>query len=192
MGMALTPDPTAPDSFTRFPEPILRPDDPDCRPLEDKTLYKSFLFRDPLLTTGHPYVNCYNARANNYTERIYLAVSDDGIRWERYGDRAVLDLVSNEAGEVVCGDPQILLIDDIYVMLFFRWGEHHAAYNTFAASRNLSDWTPWRGKPLIEPEYDWENIQAHKPWFVRYNGKNYHFYCAVNSQNERFIAVATD
>jgi hypothetical protein len=26
---------------------------------------------------------------------------------------------------------------------------------------------------------------------VRHNGVNYHFYCAVNTEGERFIAVAT-
>ena len=38
---------------------------------------------------------------------------------------------------------------------------------------------------------DWENIHAHKTWFIRHNGVNYHYYCAVNSENERFIALAT-
>ena len=29
-----------------------------------------------------------------------------------------------------------------------------------------------------------------KTWFIHHNGKNYHFYCAVNKQNQRFIALA--
>ena len=47
------------------------------------------------------------------------------------------------------------------------------------------------GKPLVEPTETWENIHAHKTWFVRHNGVNYHYYCACNSENERFIALAT-
>ncbi|HBF15663.1 MAG TPA: glycosylase [Clostridiales bacterium] len=193
MGLASTADPTDPNGFCRLGAPILEPTDPDIRPYEDRTLFKSYLFRDPLGTTGHPYVNCYNARSSAYTERIYLAVSDDGLHWERYGDRAVIDLIDDgHPREMISGDPQILLIGDIYVMLFFRWQDGGRAFNTFAASRNLADWTVWEGKPLIESEYPWEDLHAHKTWFLRYGGRSYHFYCAVNSRNERFIALATD
>ena len=52
-------------------------------------------------------------------------------------------------------------------------------------------WTIWNGEPLIHSEYDWEDVHAHKTWFLRHNEVNYHFYCAVNSKNERFIALAT-
>lgn len=192
MGLAQTSDPIEKDAFIRFPNPILSPNDPDRRPFEEKTLYKSYLFYDPLLSTGYPYVNCYNARSNQYTERIFLAVSNDGIHWERYGDRAVVDLITNHPGEVICGDPQIILMGDTYVMLFFRWRDGGKAYNTFAASKNLVDWTIWKGTPLIESEYPWENQHAHKSWFLNDQGKNYHFYCAVNTNNERFIALATN
>lgn len=65
------------------------------------------------------------------------------------------------------------------------------AFNTFACSRDLINWTHWNGEPLIKSEYDWENVHAHKPWFVRNKGKNYHFYCALNDKNEGFIALAT-
>jgi len=190
MGLAKSKDPTDPDGFTRFPEPILRPDNPDRRPGEERTLYKSFLFRDPLLTTGHPYVNCYNARSGTFTERIFLAVSDDGEKWERYGDQAVIDLITGHPGEVICGDPQIVLIGDIYVMFFYRWGEIYGAYNTFACSRDLEHWTVWEGEPLVAPGESFDNQHAHKPWFVRHNGRNYLFYCAVNHKGERFIALA--
>ena len=76
-------------------------------------------------------------------------------------------------------------------MLFFRYRDGEPAFNTFACSRDLINWTHWNGEPLIKSEYEWENVHAHKPWFVRNNGKNYHFYCAVNDKNEQFIALAT-
>lgn len=191
MGLAKSTDPTDPNGFTRFPEPILRPDDADSRELEKCTLYKSFLFEDTLQVTGYKYVNAYNGKANDATERIFLAVSNDGEHWERYGDRAVVDLVSGDPAGRICGDPQILRIGDIYVMLFFRLRDGIPAFNTFACSRDLVNWTHWDGEPLIRSECDWENVHAHKPWLVHHNGKNYHFYCAVNTNNERFIALAT-
>lgn len=192
MGLAKTNDPTNQDGFTRFPEPILRPDDADGRKFEKCTLYKSFLFEDTLGVTGYKYVNAYNGKSEiDGTERIFLAVSDDGENWERYGDRPVVDLVTGDPDGVICGDPQIVRIDDIYVMFFFRYIAGKPAFNTFACSRDLVNWTHWDGKPLIASEYEWENVHAHKTWFVRHNNKNYHFYCAVNDKNERFIALAT-
>ncbi len=191
MGMAKTKNPTDPASFERLPEPILRPEDTDVRPYEERTLYKSFIFKDPLNTTGYPYVNVYNAKDNENRERIYLAVSEDGEHWERYGEHAALDLISDDPGGIITGDPQIILMGDIYVMLFFRFQNWEPAYDTFACSRDLKNWTVWDGEPLIKSEYPYENVHAHKPWFIRHNGKNYHFYCAVNNQDERFIALAT-
>ena len=190
MGLAKSTDPTDPDGFTRFPDPILTPHDEDARELEKKTLYKSFLFEDKAGITGHPYVNIYNGKAPQGRERIFLAVSDDGEKWERYGHRAVLDLVSDDPEGHITGDPQIVKIGDIYVMFFFHFTGSKPAHDTFAASRDLIHWTVWDGEPLIDAEEEWENVHAHKPWFLRWEGKNYHFYCAVNSKNERFIALA--
>lgn len=191
MGLAKTNDPTLPDSFIRFEYPILRPEDPDSRRMETKTLYKSCLFEDVLGVTGYPYVNIYNGKAQDNTERIFLAVSKDAENWERYGESEVLDMKTIDPNTVITGDPQILCIDDIYIMLFFHFTKGKGAYNTFACSRDLIHWKIWDGKPLVEPTEVWENIHAHKTWFVRHNGVNYHYYCAVNSENERFIALAT-
>lgn len=190
MGLARSTDPTDPNGFTRFPEPILTPHDEDIRPHEEKTLYKSFMFEDKRGITGNRYVNAYNAKDNRHKERIYLAVSDDGEHWERYGDRAVIDRITNDPAGNITGDPQITLIDDIYVMHYFHFRAGKGAYDTFACSRDLINWTLWEGKPLIEPEYDWENVHAHKPWCLFHEGKYYHFYCAVNNKNERYIALA--
>ena len=190
MGMAKTTDPTDPNAATRFPEPILTPQDEDSRPKETKTLYKSYVFADPLNSTGHPYVNCFNAKGEDNRERLFLAVSDDGEHWERWGEHAIIDLASDGPCDFISGDPQIVLIDDIYVMIFFRFGAGKGAYDSFACSKNLVDWTIWDGEPLIKPELEWEDVHAHKPWVLKYEGKVYHFYCAVNKNNERFIALA--
>ena len=188
MGLARSADPTDPGAFVRLPEPILRPGDPDARPFEDKTLYKSFLFRDDAMTTGFPFVAVYNAKGWDERERIFLAVSADGERFERYGNAAVLDCSSE--GARITGDPQILKIDDLYVMPYFRLDAAGGAYDTFVCSYDLVNWTKWTGAPLIAPAEPWENAHAHKPWLIRHNGTTFHFYCAVNDKNERFIAVA--
>lgn len=190
MGMASTDNPTDPDSFTRFPEPILRPDDKDIRPFEDTTLYKSFIFEDKAMVTGYRYVNIYNAKAADRRERIFLAVSNDGENFERYGESCVFCRDKTHPETLICGDPQIVKIDDVYVMFYFVYVDGKNAYNTFACSYDLVNWTDWEGEPLVKPDSELDDLHAHKSFFVRKDNENYHFYCAVNLKGERCIAVA--
>jgi predicted GH43/DUF377 family glycosyl hydrolase len=191
MGLAKTPDPTDPKRFIRFNEPILRPDDPDSRKDEGRTLYKSYLFEDADCLTGFKYVNAYNAKNSQGRERIFLAVSDGAEHWERYGDVPIIDDVTDCPDARISGDPQIVKVDDVYVMFYFRYDAGKPAYNTFACSYDLVRWTKWAGTPLVRSELEWENVHAHKSWVIRHAGVTYHYYCAVNSKKERFIAVAT-
>lgn len=190
MGEAVADSPVDPDGFTRFEEPIMKPEDPDHRPFEERTLYKSFMFRDPNRVTGYPYVNIYNAKASDRKERIFLAVSEDGEHWERYGEHHVFARQDRLPEVLITGDPQIVLLGDVYVMFYFTWTEGQTAFNTFACSYDLVHWTDWEGEPLVQSDCEMDNEHAHKTWFVHEGGKNYHFYCAVNHQGERFIAVA--
>jgi predicted GH43/DUF377 family glycosyl hydrolase len=148
------------------------------------------MFYDEARTLGYPYVNAYNASGIEYSkESIFLAVSDDGENWQRFGDAPVIWDDSEAQNIRINGDPQILKIGDLYVMLYFCL-QGEKTYDTFACSYDLVHWRKWQGKPLIESEYDWENKYAHKPWVVVKDGVVYHFYCAANTQGERFIALA--
>ena len=189
MGLAFSDSPTG--KFTRFEKPILSPKDADSREFETLTLYKSDMFIDEAMTLGHKYVNAYNAKPIDNKERIYLAVSDDGEHWKRYLDKPIIDETKTVPNLLISGDPQIVKLDGIYIMFFFRSIENGGAYNTFAVSENLTEWTIWDGEPLIKPEYEWENVFAHKSCVVKNCGIVYHYYCAVNDKGERFIAVAT-
>ena len=132
-----------------------------------------------------------NAKPTDNKERIYLAVSDDGENWKRYLDNPIIDETKTIDNLLISGDPQVVKIDGYYVMFFFRAIRDGGAYNTFAVSKNLTDWTIWDGEPLIKSEFDWENVYAHKSYVVKHNGVVYHYYCAVNDKKERFIALAT-
>lgn len=189
-GMAYSKTPNTAGSFIKLEKPVLSPLDREAREFENVTIFKSYMFEDPKRTLGHKYVNAYNARGGDFKERIYLAVSDDGVNWSRYGEKPVIDEVETREGLKISGDPQILLIDGVYVMLFFRC-EKSGTYNTFACSENLTDWVTWEGEPLIKCEYEWENVFAHKSYVIKEDGIVYHFYCAVNDKKERFIALAT-
>ena len=189
IGLSYSNNPT--EKFTRFEKPILAPSDSDAREFETLTLYKSDMFIDEAMTIGHKYINAYNAKPIDNKERIYLAVSDDGEIWKRYLETPIIDETKTINNLLISGDPQIVKIDNYYVMFFFRSIENGGAYNTFAVSENLVDWTIWEGEPLIKPELEWENVFAHKSCVVKHNDVVYHYYCAVNDKGERFIALAT-
>ena len=191
IGLAKTTDLTDPEAYRRNDTPLFSPYDADCRDGEKRTMFRSFIFEDKAKVTGHPYVMAYNAKSDNSPERIFLAVSDDALHWEHYGDGPVLDGSVNNPNTKITADAQILKIGDIYVMIYFNYDYDKSAYSNFACSYDLVHWTVWKGEPLIKSELPWEDVHAHKSWIVRHGGITYNYYCAVNSKNERFIALAT-
>ncbi len=192
MGLATCTNIKDLSSYHKQKEPIFTTLDADCRTEESATLYKADMFVDEKQTLGHKYVCAYNAKRADGRESIFLAVSDDGFVWSRYLDRAIISVGECEPSIRINGDPQIIVMDDLYVMLYFIYdGASNKAWNTFAVSDDLVHWTKWGGAPLVQSEYDWENVYAHKQWVLSHQGTVYHFYCAVNNRNERFVALAT-
>lgn len=191
LGMAYTDDPSSVSGYTKLGNPVLSPLDADARVFEQVTIFKPFMFEDKKRSLGYKYVNIYNSRAFDKKERIYLAVSNDGIDWKRYGDKPIIDETKTVNNLKISGDPQIVMIGDTYVMFYFRLVDFEGAYNTFAVSKDLLNWQIWDGDALIKSECEWENVYAHKSYVLKYEDIVYHFYCAVNDKNERFIALAT-
>jgi predicted GH43/DUF377 family glycosyl hydrolase len=186
IGMAWSKDPVSLTGWNRLPEPILTPDQPDARPFEQLTLYKSTVIWDKSKSLGYPFIMYYNGKQKGeWIERIGMAVSKDMVHWERYGEEPVID-----NGSGVSGDPQITRICDVWVMFYYGAFWKPKAFNTFACSYDLVHWTKWTGPSLVEPSEPWDMDYAHKTWVVYHNGVVYHFYCAVGNE-VRTIAVAT-
>ena len=190
MGIATTDDFLNFDGYRKYSNPILSGSDVGAREGETLTIYKADIFYDIKETLGYPYVNAYNAKDMTQRESVFLAVSNDCIHWKRYGNRAIIPVTECEDSVRINGDPQIIMIDGYYVMLYFIYDGTVGAYNTFAVSSDLIHWTKWDGEPLVKSEYVWENVYAHKQWVIKENDIVYHYYCAVN-EKERFIALAT-
>jgi predicted GH43/DUF377 family glycosyl hydrolase len=187
IGIARTTTPERAVPWTRIAEnPVFAPDQPDARPFEKATLYKSNIFWDKSESLGHPFVMFYNAKQQGRPiERIGIAVSKDMVHWSRYGHEPVID---NQKG--ISGDPQIVHLADLWVMFYFGAGWKRGAFDTFACSRDLVHWTKWDGPDLIAPSEPWDKTFAHKPCVLKHDGIVYHFYCAVGSEG-RAIALAT-
>jgi predicted GH43/DUF377 family glycosyl hydrolase len=186
IGIASTTEPGAAKPWARLDEnPVLTPDQLDARKFENETLFKSHIIRDQSKSLGYPFVMFYNARGEAGHESIGMAVSEDIVNWQRYGDGAVID-----HGSGISGDPQITKIGDVWVMFYFGAFWKPKAFETFACSCDLVNWTKWEGPHLIEPSEPWDSKYAHKPWVVVHNDVVYHFYNAVGSEG-RVIALAT-
>jgi predicted GH43/DUF377 family glycosyl hydrolase len=179
LGLAWTRTPSQAVPWTRLAEnPVLRPDQPDARPFERATLYKSHILWDKAGSLGYPFVMYYNAKQKGpWIERIGMAVSRDMVRWSRYGEGPVID-----NGKGISGDPQIVRMGDVWVMFYFGAGWKPNAFDTFAASYDLVHWTKWTGPDLIGPSLPWDKTYAHKPWVLKHGGVVYHFYCAVGTE----------
>ncbi len=188
-------DITRPHAWKTY-DPVLSMTDIDVRWWENKKLFKSTIIWDKEKILGHPFVMYYNANgdtSNNtpkwrWFERIGMAVSDDMINWQRYQTDPV---VHHKIG--ITGDGVIQKIGDIWVMFYFGafWEGRKDAFNRFACSYDLVNWTDWNGDDLIRSSEPYDAKFAHKPFVVKWKGVVYHFYCAVDAKDVRAIAVAT-
>jgi predicted GH43/DUF377 family glycosyl hydrolase len=186
-------DPSKAHEWKRLDKPVLMSTDKDARWWENSTMYKTSAIWDKAKTIGYPFVMYYNARGDSLkpargAERIGMAVSDDMIHWKRFGKDPV---INHHKG--ISGDAYIQKIKDVWVMFYFGafWKDRSAAFNRFACSYDLVNWTDWAGEDLIAPSEPYDELFAHKSCVVKYNGIVYHFYCAVNKKDDRGIAVAT-
>lgn len=188
-GMAYTEEePTKPHEWQRIESPVLSPKDSDASWWDNSKIYKSTVLQDKKGFTGYRYIMYYNAKGN--AERIGMAVSNDMVNWKRYGTEPVLD---HQRG--ITGDAYLQRMGDLWVMFYFgfSWNNEtrNKAWDTFACSYDLVNWTDWEGQPLIEPSEEFDAQYAHKPCVIKHKGVVYHFYCAVSKSGGRGIAVAT-
>ncbi|WP_316847952.1 glycosylase [Pedobacter psychrodurus] len=198
IGMAYTTkDPSMVQEWNRLDKPVLTSGDADVRWWENRNkLFKSTVIEDKQKLTGHAFVMYYNAvgdslvnnKKTRWYERIGMAVSDDMLHWQRFNKNPV---VHHPVG--ITGDAVIQKISNTWVMFYFGafWQDRKGSFNRFAASNDLINWTDWTGNNLIESSEKYDELYAHKSFVLKYKDTVYHFYCAVNKQDQRGIAVAT-
>jgi len=190
-------DPTIAHEWNTVEKPVLTAKDNDVRWWEDKKLFKSTIIWDKQQTTGYPFLMYYNANGDTsknrdkktrWYERIGMAVSKDMLHWQRFQTNPVMH---HPVG--LTGDAMIKKIGKVWVMFYFGafWKGKNNAFNRFACSYDLVNWTDWSGDDLIQPSETFDAKYAHKSFVVKWKGVVYHFYCAVNQKEQRGIAVAT-
>ena len=189
VGIAYNEDePTSVKEWERLEKPVLSPKDADADWWDNSVIYKSSVIEDKKKLTGYRFVMYYNAKGN--AERIGMAASDDMVSWKRLGSDPVLD---HHRG--ITGDAYLQRMGKLWVMFYFGFGwdkeQSGKAWDSFACSYDLVNWTDWQGEPLIQPSEEFDAQYAHKPCVVKHKGTVYHFYCAVDKQGNRGIALST-
>lgn len=189
IGMSHTNDLTSASEVERLKQPVLSANDTSAKWYDNKTIFKSSIIEDKQRHTAHQFVMFYNAAGTKGGfESIAMAVSNDMKTWNRFGDKPVIT-----KGRGICGDAQIVKMNKIYVMFYFghNWEDGNTtAFDRFACSYDLINWTEWKGANLVEPSEPYDEQYAHKPWIIKWKGIVYHFYNAVGKQG-RVIALAT-
>ena len=183
------------------PAPLMSYYDKDAQWWEYMTQYKSTIYwmhdRQQRIKgeEKYPFVMFYNAGGKDDThpkgERIGIALSKEMKHWKRYQGNPVF---AHDSDGTITGDAQIVRMGDSWVMFYFSAfnpTRKYNAYNTFAVSRDLIHWQDWEGEDLIWPTKPYDEMFAHKSYVVKHDGVVYHFYCAVNNDQQRGIAVAT-
>ena len=202
IGIASTrEDATTAHQWDTQEKPLMSYNDKDAQWWEHLTQYKSTVYwlHEPSQRIEgkekFPFVMFYNAGGKNDThpkgERIGIALSKDMRHWERYQGNPVF---GHDSDGTITGDAQIVRMDSLWVMFYFSAynpTRKYNAYNTFAVSRDLVHWQDWDGPDLIWPTKKYDEMFAHKSYVVKHDGIVYHFYCAVNNDQQRGIAVAT-
>ena len=197
VGLAWTKqNPATAHEWESAKEPILSINDKDVQWWENLTQYKSTVYWDKSETLGAPFVMYYNAGGINPEtkikgERIGIALSKNMKKWKRYEGNPVF---THEAQGTITGDAQIQKMGDVYVMFYFSAfnpSRPYKAFNTFACSYDMVTWDDWQGDDLIYPTKPYDEMFAHKSYVIKHDGVVYHFYCAVNNNEQRGIAVAT-
>ena len=193
IGLAWTKTPTEAREWTPLAEnPVLHRDQPDVRPFEKMTLYKSNIIWDKAKTLGSPFVMFYNGKIKGGYEKIGMALSDDMVHWKRYGADAVVANGEDKQNGIT-GDPQVVKNGDHWVMFYFGVGKR-GAHIMAAFSRDLVHWTA-HPEPLYKAGGNPSGLDqeyAHKISLV-YNSKNetfYLYYCATGNKG-RGIGLIT-
>ena len=208
IGMAWTNgDITKAHEWQSADKPLLSINDKDAQWWEKLVQYKSTIYEVknekgkvnnllPPEIRKYRFIMFYNAGGINpandlKAERIGIALSNDLKKWKRYDGNPVY---FHEAPGIITGDAQIVKMNGFYVMFYFSAynpERKYNAYNTFSVSRDLIHWKDWTGEDLIIPGKPYDEMFAHKSYVVKHDGVVYHFYCAVNNDQQRGIAVAT-
>jgi len=118
---------------------------------------------------------------------IGLAVSEDGINWEKYPEPV---LYGTTDWEYRIAPSSVIKIDSIYYLYYFGNGTGNTKIGV-ATSFNGINWTRFTGNPILEATQTWEGYGIYEPSVILDEGIYKMIY--VNQSSNAFgMATSTD
>jgi len=147
---------------------------------------KGGLYKACIIEHNNLFYMFYNAKNSdgNWIEQIGVATSYDLIRWKRYDNNPVLKVSDGAWDNMFVSDPCVLNNNDKWFMFYFGFNNKHAQEG-LAVSADLFNWDKL-DKSIITygNPGELDEIHAHKPTIIFFNGILYHFYTAVRKYHE--------
>ena len=143
----------------------------------------------PAIKVGSEYRLYYNGWADYRNQwHIGLAVSQDGITWEKFTNPV---LTAGQSYDYRIGVHSVLKVGNEY---FMYYGGQSISTNEWAEYIAVSDdginWTKYREEPILQPENDWESTMASHCSVILDNGKFIMIYTGRNKYNVDAIGLA--
>jgi len=149
------------------------------------------LYKSCLLEHDGVYYIFYNAKNRQewpWIEQIGVATSSNLKDWTRFDGNPILTAGPlGSFDDIFASDPCVLKCGDVWAMFYYGLCSDGHARDGVAFSRDLFSWEK-SDEILIDvgSKGDIDELYAHKPSLFFWNGKLYHFYCAVApAANER-------
>ena len=173
------------------------PDDGILFPEDGEEWEQGGLYKTCLLEINGTYYLYYNAKRKEAPnkEQTGFAVSKDLKVWTRSGKNPVIgNQICGEFTNFFASDPQVFEHNGKYYCFFFGNSTvpEYRTCELVASSDDLVHWNAWEERLITHGERgSVDDIHAHKPGILTGpDGILYHYYTAVNSKNERGIALA--
>lgn len=145
-------------------------------------LYKSWLLQHEGLF--HLFYNAKDVATGSWLEQTGHATSPDLIVWD-HGDDAPVVAVGGAGApdERFASDPCVLRDGDVWVMFYFGLAADGHARECYATSTDLLSWT--KGGVLLDVGLGGhiDEVHAHKPAVIAWDGRLEHYYCAVSRRS---------
>ncbi len=122
----------------------------------------------------------YNGWNDQYGQwQVGLAISSDGIHWERYSEPV---LKADRINEFKVGATSVLKVGDIYYMYYGSSSIDNYDYMriNLATSSDGKNWEKYSGNPIIGPTESWEGIGVTFPAVIFDNNRFIMIYSSVD------------
>lgn len=102
-----------------------------------------------ILKDSLTYFMYYQGYDGEYSN-IGLAISSDGVHWEKYNDNPVIRHgIYNEFDELGCGEPSVIFAEGMYHMFYTGCDRVNINKIGYAYSQDGINWTKYSGNPVL-------------------------------------------